>query len=139
MEAEPSNLNLSSILLAVFKWKKTILISTVAGAIAAAAVYLLWPHTYESDAALLVRYVLDRSAVDPESATGVAVGSVATKTNDTFINAEVSLLTSSDLAGRVAEALGRKRLLPDVKRIPSINQGAGAIFSGLHVVSTKNS
>ena len=66
-EAEPSNLNLSSILLAVFKRKKTILISTAAGAIAAAAVYLLWPHSYESDAALLVRYVLDRSAVDPES------------------------------------------------------------------------
>ena len=66
-EAEPSNLNLSSILLAVFKRKKIILISTAAGAIAAAAVYLLWPRSYESDAALLVRYVLDRSAVDPES------------------------------------------------------------------------
>ena len=61
-EAEPSNLNLSSILVAVFKRKRTILFSTAAGAIAAAAVYLLWPHSYESDAALLVRYVLDRSA-----------------------------------------------------------------------------
>src|SRR5205823_3056877 len=55
-ESEPSNLNLSSLLLGVFKRKKTILISALAGAIAAAAVYLLWPHTYESDAALLVRY-----------------------------------------------------------------------------------
>src|SRR6478609_7821223 len=102
-EAEPSNLNLSSILVAVFKRKKTILISTLAGAIAAAAVYLLWPHTYESDAALLVRYVLDRSAVDPETLAGGAVGSVATKTTDTFINAEVSILQSWDLAVQVAE------------------------------------
>ena len=70
-EAEPSNLNLSSILLAILSRKKTILISTVAGAIAAAAVFLFWPHSYESDAALLVRYVLDRSAVDPETATVV--------------------------------------------------------------------
>jgi uncharacterized protein involved in exopolysaccharide biosynthesis/Mrp family chromosome partitioning ATPase len=138
-EAEPSNLNLSSILLPVFKRKKTVLISTLAGAIAAAAVYFLWPHTYESDAALLVRYVLDRSAVDPETLAGGAVGSIATKTNDTFINAEVSILKSWDLAVQVAEALGPKRVLPDAKGDPSINQAAGAIFSGLNVVSSKNS
>jgi uncharacterized protein involved in exopolysaccharide biosynthesis/Mrp family chromosome partitioning ATPase len=138
-EAEPSNLNLSSILLALFKWKKTILISTVAGAIVAAAVYLLWPHTYESDAALLVRYVLDRSAVDPETTAAGAVGSLATKTNDTFINAEVSILTSWDLAVQVAEALGPKRVLPEAKGDPSTIAAAGAIFSGLKVVSTKNS
>ena len=138
-EAEPSNLNLSSILVAVFKRKRTILFSTVAGAIAAAAVYLLWPHSYESDAALLVRYVLDRSAVDPETTGAGSVGSLATKTNDTFINAEVSILTSWDLAVQVAEALGPKRVLPDAKGDPSINQAAGAIFSGLNVVSSKNS
>src|SRR5438128_6346330 len=138
-ESEPSNLNLSSLLLGVFKRKKTILISALAGATAAAAVYLLWPHTYESDAALLVRYVLDRSAVDPETIAGGAVGSVATKTNDTFINAEVSILTSWDLAVQVAEALGPKRVLPDAKGNPSITGEAGAISSGLKVASTKNS
>jgi len=138
-EPEVSSLNLSSILLAVFKRKRTILFSTAAGAIAAAAVYLLWPHSYESNAALLVRYVLDRSSVDPETAAGGAVGSIATKTNDTFINAEVSILTSWDLAVQVAEALGPKRVLPDAKGNPSINEAAGAIFSGLNVVSTKNS
>ena len=52
---------------------------------------------------------------------GGAVGSVATKTNDTFINAEVSILTSWDLAVQVAEALGPKRVLPDAKGDPSIN------------------
>ena len=138
-ESEPSNLNLSSLLLGVFKRKKTILISALAGATAAAAVYLLWPHTYESDAALLVRYVLDRSAVDPETIAGGAVGSLATKTNDTFINAEVSILTSWDLAVQVAEALGPKRVLPDAKGNPSIAGAAGAISSGLKVASAKNS
>lgn len=138
-EAEPSNLNLSSILLAIFKRKKIILISTAAGAIAAAAVFFLWPHSYESDATLLVRYVLDRSAVDPESRDGRTVGSVATKTTDTFINAEVSILQSWDLAVQVAEALGAKRVLPDAKGDPSINAAAGAIYSGLNVVTTKNS
>src|SRR4029077_8220379 len=138
-EAEPSNLNLSSILVAVFKRKRTILFSTAAGAIAAVAVYLLWPHSYESDAALLVRYVLDGIAVDPDTIGAGAVASGATKTNDTFINAEVSILTSWDLAVQVAEALGKKRVLPEAKGNPSINQAAGAISSGIKVVSTKNS
>src|SRR5882724_5679846 len=140
-EAEPSNLNLSSILLAVFKRKRTILFSTVAGVIAAAAVYLLWPHTYESDAALLVRYVLERSAVDPETPNGGAVGSKATTTNDTFINAEVAILKSWDIAVQVAEALGPKRVLPDAKGNPTVNDAAGAVSSGLDVApaSTKNS
>ncbi len=139
IEPEVSSLNLSSILLAVFKRKRTILFSTAAGAIAAAAVYLLWPHSYESDAALLVRYVLDRSAVDPETTGAGAVGSAATKTNDTFINAEVSILTSWDLAVQVAEALGPKRVLPEAKGDSSTIAAAGAIFSGLKVTSTKNS
>jgi uncharacterized protein involved in exopolysaccharide biosynthesis/Mrp family chromosome partitioning ATPase len=138
-EAEPSNLNLSSILLAIFKRKKIILISTAAGAIAAAAVFHFWPRSYESDATLLVRYVLDRSAVDPESRDGSSVGSVATKTTDTFINAEVSILQSWDLAVQVAEALGPKRVLPGAKGNPGISDAAGAISSGLKVVTTKNS
>src|SRR5438477_12857425 len=135
IEPEVSSLNLSSILLAVFKRKRTILFSTAAGAIAAAAVYLLWPHSYESDAALLVRYVLDRSAVDPETTGAGAVGSAATKTNDTFINAEVSILTSWDLAVQVAEALGPKRVLPQAKGNPSIAGAAGAIAPDLKVAS----
>src|SRR5204862_3303671 len=68
-----------------------------------------------------------------------AVGSLATKTNDTFINAEVSILTSWDLAVQVAEALGPKRVLPDAKGNPSIAGAAGAISSGLKVASAKNS
>ena len=88
---------------------------------------------------LLVRYVLDRSAVDPDDSCWWSVGSKATTTNDTFINAEVAILNSWDLAVQVAEALGPKRVLPDAKGNPSINAAAGAIFSGLKVVSTKNS
>src|SRR5438477_9472969 len=139
-EAEPSNINLSNILLAIFKRKRTILFCTIAGLLAAAGTFFLWPHAYESDAALLVRYVIDRSAVDPENTTanGQSIGSIATKTNDTFINAEVAILQSWDLAVQVAEALGPKRVLPDAKN-PTVSGAAGAVYSGLNVVSSKNS
>ena len=138
MEPEPSNLNLSNILLALFKRKWIILLLTTVGLVSAALVFSLWPHSYESDAVLLVRYVLDRSVVDPDAAAS-AVGSKATTTNDTFINAEVAILKSWDLAVQVAEALGPKRVLPDAKGNPSVGDAAGAIFGGLAVQSAKNS
>ena len=138
-EAEASNINLPNILLALFKRKRLLLFCTLGGLLAAAGVYFLWPRTYESDAILLVRYVLDRSAVDPETTAAGAVGSIATKTNDTFINAEVAILKSWDLAVQVAEALGPKRVLPDAKGSSSVTQAAGAIYSGLDVESSKNS
>src|SRR5207248_6606976 len=130
-----------NILLALFKRKRTILFCTIAGLVAAAGVYFLWPRAYESDAVLLVRYVIDRSAVDPEDPRGGGVGSAATKTNDTFINAEVAILKSWDLAVQVAEALGPKRVLPDAKGNPTVNDAATAVFSHLNVApaSTKNS
>ena len=136
-EAQHSNLNLKDTLFPLFKHKWKIALCAMGGLIAATAVYFLWPPTYESDAVLLVRYVLERSAVDPEA--GASVGSAATKTNDTFINAEVAILKSWDLATQVAEALGPKRVLPDAKGTPTVNDAAGAIFSGLDVGSTKNS
>src|SRR5437868_3944080 len=138
-EAEASNINLSNILLALLKRKWMILLVGAIGLLGALLVMLLWPRSYESDAVLLVRYVLDRSAVDPETRDGGAVGSKATTTNDTFINAEVAILKSWDLAVQTAEALGPKRVLPDVKGEPSVSQAAGAIFGGLDVQTTKNS
>ena len=73
------------------------------------AVYFFYPPLYESDAKLLVRYVLDRRAVDPidNSTASTTLGATA----DSIINSEVEILTSWDLAVQVAEAIGPQRLL----------------------------
>lgn len=136
-EAEASSLNINNILFVLFKWKRTILALTLLGLGLAALVYLFYPRTYESDATLLVRYVIDRSAVDPVDTTGVNA-SASLKTNDTVIHAEVAILESWDLAVQVAEALGPRRVLPSAKT-PDVTQAAGAIASGLTVTSTKGS
>lgn len=86
-----------------------ILVFALLGLMAAIAVHFLYPPLYESDAKLLVRYVLDRRAVDsidsPTASTTVGV------TTDSVIDAEVEILTSWDLAIQVAEAIGPQRLL----------------------------
>jgi polysaccharide biosynthesis transport protein len=138
-EPEPSKFNLPNILFALFKWKRTILGFTVFGLVVAAAVYFFYPSVYESDARLLVRYVLERSGFDPvDSITGQR-GAVGTGlSNDGVIAAEVSILTSWDLSVQVAEALGPNRVLPDAKA-PTVVGAAAAINSGLATTTAKGS
>src|SRR5437868_3378777 len=138
-EPEPSNLNLRNILSAIFKWKRFILGFTVFGIVAAAGIYFFYPTVYESDARLLVRYVLERSAVDLVDAMSGQSGNRGTGiTNDGVIAAEVAILTSWDLSVQVAEALGPNRVLPDVKA-PTVVGAAAAINSGLATTTAKNS
>jgi uncharacterized protein involved in exopolysaccharide biosynthesis/Mrp family chromosome partitioning ATPase len=127
-----SGVHLSDILFALFKRKWTIILCALLGIIAAAASYFLYPHTYESDARLLVRYVLERSAVDPIDNTSRP--NLTGKTTDSIIDAEVQILTSWDLAVQVADAIGPKRL-----GAPSKEAAAANIILGLQVTAAKGS
>jgi uncharacterized protein involved in exopolysaccharide biosynthesis/Mrp family chromosome partitioning ATPase len=131
-----SGIALSDILFALFKRKRTIIVCAALGFMAAAAVYFLYPPSYESTAKLLVRYVLERSAIDPVEAekAGAATSSQA----DRVIGAEIEILTSWDLATEVARAIGPKRVLPTAKN-PSESSAASSITFGLKVISTKGS
>jgi len=138
-DAPHSSVNLHSVASALFKHKKKILVMTSAGLLVAAAVYYFFPAAYESDAKLLVRYVLERSGVDPVEAMSGQTGKGGTGLNtDGVIAAEVSILTSWDLAVQVAEALGPNRVLPDSKS-PTVGRAAATINSGLGTVTAKGS
>jgi uncharacterized protein involved in exopolysaccharide biosynthesis/Mrp family chromosome partitioning ATPase len=154
-----SGLHLSDILFALFKRKWTVILFALLGIIAAAAYYFLFPPAYESQAKLLVRYVLERSAIDPIEGTKPTFQS--SNDSDRVIGAEIEILTSWDLAVQVAQAIGPKRLLapapvPDpVKRVvetvdlkeqlpssgasASETDAARSIISGLKVLSNKGS
>jgi uncharacterized protein involved in exopolysaccharide biosynthesis len=131
-----SGVTLSDILFALFKRKRTIVVCAAMGIIAAAAVYFLYPPSYESQAKLLVRYVLERSAIDPVEAE--KAGANSSSEADRVIGAEIEILTSWDLAVQVAHAIGPKRLLPMAKD-PTESAAARSIIFGLKVISTKGS
>src|SRR5947208_7960903 len=138
-EPESSNFNLSNILFALFKWKRTILGLALFGIVVAAGVYFFYPAVYESDARLLVRYVLERSGYEPVDALqGQGTRGGSGITNDGVIAAEVSILTSWDLSVQVAEALGPNRVLPGAKA-PTVVGAAAAINSGLATTTAKGS
>src|SRR3712207_465268 len=119
-----SSLNIGDALFAVFKHKWKILICLVAGLLAAAYVQITWTPLYESHAKLLVRYVLERTPIDPDANSQKMALNV--------IGSEIEILTSWDLALQVAEALGPKRLLPNAPN-PSVAEAAGTVAGGLRV------
>ena len=63
-QAPKSSMNLDDILFVLFRHKWKILLCAALGIAAAASVYLLKQRLYQSEAKLMVRYVVDRSAVD---------------------------------------------------------------------------
>src|SRR5881394_3186248 len=136
-ETQPhSGMKLGDILFALFKRKLTIVVCAVLGILAAAALYRFYPPSYESQAKLLVRYVLERSGVDPVEAEKAAAAS--NNEGDRVIGAEMEILTSWDLAVQVAQAIGPRRLLPTTRE-PTESAAARSIISGLKVISDKGS
>ena len=126
--AQHSSLGFHDILFAVFKHKKMVLRCAIAGVVAAVAVYFLYPPVYESQAKLLVSYVLERSAVDPIESSGASG-----KTTANILGSEVEILTSWDLAVQVAEAIGVKRLLPGAGARATKEAAAASVSLGLDV------
>src|SRR6266513_1397736 len=146
-----SGINLNDIFFALFKRKRTIMGCAAVGIIAAAAVYFLYPPSYESQAKLMVRYVLERRGVDPID----GANSAAANDTDKVIGAEIEILTSWDLAVQVAQAVGPQRLLPPARDLfsrlvqaiglnrllprsgASATEGdaAGSVASGLKVIN----
>lgn len=128
-ESPTPSLGVHDILFVFFKHKRTILICTALGLVAAAVAFFFYPPLYRSQAKLLVRYLVERSAVDAVDTKSDAAGN----RSNLAIASEVEILTSWDLAVQVAEAVGPKRILPDAGEAASSVAAAATISAGLRV------
>src|SRR4051812_35329452 len=72
-------------------------------------VKLFSPPVYQSEAKLLIRYVLESKALNP----GVNDSGVKSpdRGGENIINSELEILTSLDLAQQVAETVGPEKIL----------------------------
>src|SRR4051812_25175310 len=96
-----SNLKPEDILFVLFRHKWKIVICSLLGLLAASGLYLTHSRIYESEAKLLVRYVLERKTVGPTGADAQIQQTGGQGEN--IINAELEILKSFDLASQVAE------------------------------------
>jgi uncharacterized protein involved in exopolysaccharide biosynthesis len=131
-------MKLNDVLFILFRHKWKVLVCTLLGIAGAVAAYFLLPPKYESQAKLFVRYVVDRSAVDRLDAKNQDVVSPTAAA----INAEVEILTSTDLAAQVVQKFGAAKILGDHRQHPNLSEtelAAREIFKNLEVKVVANS
>ena len=128
-EPPSSSPTLHDVLFILYKHKWKVVLLAIAGFAAAAVAYFTDTPVFQSDAKLLVRYVLDRSAVDPVE----GVNANSSRLTESAINSELEILTSWDLFEQVADAVGVERLVPGSKGSATKAMAARSIASGLTV------
>ncbi len=108
--AQNSGMTMSDISYVLFRQKWKIILCTAAGLLAANTLFMMRPPPYQSEAKLLIRYV-----VDDKSPSAVGTDTTKIKSPDprgeSIINSEVEILTSFDLAQQVADSIGPAKIL----------------------------
>ncbi len=133
----PPLLTLGDIYFILFRHKWKILSISALGLIIGMMLPMLWPKEYESEAKLLIKYVLDnRLPSNPNGNTSSQV-TLPDSAGRNVISTELQILTSLDLAQEVATNVGPDRILG--KTNSSVVLAAAAIHSGLHVEVPLNS
>jgi len=117
------------VLYILFKHKWKILLLSLLGFAGSAAVYLNRKPLYQTEAKLLLKYVLVRENVDTSLSQINAGGGMP----DYVMNTEIEILKSVDLSLAVAEAVGIERILPESKGQASLADAAGTILANLEV------
>ena len=117
-------------LFVLFKHKWKILSLATLGFAAAVSVFVSMIPIYQSEAKLLVRYVLERGSVDPYEAQTSPGG----RPGNDIINTEIEILSSVDLAMVVAEKIGVERLVPEAADKATLSDAAHKILAELKVV-----
>ena len=101
------------------------------GLIAATIVFFISPPIFESQAKVLVRYVVERNAID-----GVE-SKVTTISGPKVMDAEIQILTSWDLCKIVANEVGIEKLAPEAEEDEAASLAARRVFEGLSVESNR--
>ncbi len=134
-----SALTLSDIYYVLFKHKWMILGFSLVGFAAAAAVYRYWPNTtYRSEAKLFIRYIQE-AAAPPSAVVEDAQIRSTDQRGEAIMGSEMEILTSMDLAKKVAETVGPDRVLAPYGGGENVDAAAGVIHAGLSADAPRGS
>src|SRR6187551_3743196 len=126
-----SGFELGDIYYTIFRHKWKILLCSLAGFGAAIAVYKLTPLSFESEARLFIRYVVNENkSIGPGQDDSIKM---VDQRGETIITSETQILTSMDLAEQVAKNVGPEKILLGEKVRPDSSLAAMAIRAGLVV------
>lgn len=125
----PAGMSLGDVYYIVFRHKWKIVLTSLAGLVAAMAIYHIKAPLYESQAELLIKYV-------PET-TQLGLGGdnqrviVPDSDGDDIINSEIRILLSLDVAEEAASNFGPANVLSKMGGGNNVDEAAGRIQSNL--------
>jgi len=122
----PPALTLGDLYYILFRQKWKIITCSVLGVVAAGALYALRQPVYESEAKLLIRYVLDSKSLSPTT-TDSQIRS-PDEGGSSIVNTEVEILRSFDLAEQVVDTVGVDRILTN-SQVDRNRDAAAAVVS----------
>ncbi len=134
----PTGITVDDILYILFRHKWKIGIISSVAILASSLAYLLWPVPYKSEAKLLIKYVVDSRNSTQMGANNSRVTTPDDR-GDSILNTELEVLSSFDLALRVAEAIGPTNLLAKTGGGTNVYAAAGVIQKNLILEIAKKS
>lgn len=114
----------------LFRHKGKILLLTLLGLAAAAALYFTTRPTYVSEARLHIRFVTENRNITPDG-----TGTVRTPDprGDNIINSELEMLTSFNLVREVVEAVGATNIVRNPEDPDPVTSAYRAVIQGVEV------
>lgn len=125
-----SGFGLADVYYTLFRQKWLIISLSVVGIVVAALIYFFMPVEYISSAKVLIRYVLESKAFDPNPGRDAQVRSPDIR-GETILNTEIQIMTSLDLATNVADSVGADKILGSIGTKYNNVGAGGKIIAGL--------
>lgn len=126
---------IEDVLYILFKHKWKIIILSILGFIASGIVFSKRKILFQTQAKILVSYVLNEDSVNQfQSSTNPSGGP-----GDQVINTEIEILTSENLALDVANVVGIEKIIPNSNRGTKLVDAAGTLLGNLVVAATPGS
>jgi uncharacterized protein involved in exopolysaccharide biosynthesis/Mrp family chromosome partitioning ATPase len=123
-ESPRASMEIGDIYFVLFRHKWLVLCCSAAGLLAAVGLYFLDSPKYRSDARLLIRYVIENKPDNPMGSEAQIKSPDSRGEN--ILNSELEILTSRDLAEKVAALVGPEKILKD--SFEASNSTAAAIY-----------
>ena len=130
--------NMDDAVFTLFRHKWLILAFVCLGLAGAVAVCFLWPPPYVSKAKLMVHYVLNTRDVTPTTPDSPHPERLDYGAQS-ILNAEIEIISSLDVAQRVADTVGPAKILAKKGGGTNRMAAAGVIASGIEVAPPKSS
>jgi succinoglycan biosynthesis transport protein ExoP len=131
--AHSSNVELRDLYYVLFRHKWKIALGLILGLAGAAVLYTLDVPLYQSEAKLLVRYIISETKIAGPGAASGSSKIIADERGASIMATEKEILTSMDLARGVVEALGPQRILGRSATAADIGKAIEVLRSNLKI------